>query len=278
MFKKIDWGQWALYLLAVVVVEVASIVLLWKAYPGKEMQIIGWVILVLVLGFSGYATYKSSEPDDVVRQVGIVGKVALALLGVAALYGHIAMSRELSTAREGYAEYQTREKFRQAQKDKDAAREVELKRADADQQLARARFEAAEAQKLRLLPPSLRQGQQQLRPKTVSPTPAPSPTGEEGAPVVAVVQPRAESAVREEWLSYFQTINLLQILFSVLGALGVSVARHWDRKGIAGVPDWLERVWHAGQSGQDYVRTHYPQQASRIESAFRQNMVPVGNL
>jgi hypothetical protein len=275
MFKKFDWGQWVLYLLAVVVVEVASVALLWKAYPGKEMKIIGWVILVLVLGFSGYATYKSSEPDDLVRQVGIIGKVVLALLGVAALYGHIAMSRELSTAREGYAEYQTREKFQQSQKDRDAAREIELKRADAEQQLARARLEAAETQKLRLLLPSQRQGQQQPKTKTLTPTPP--PPSEENVSIVAT-PPRAESAVREDWLSYFQAINLLQILFSVLGALGVSVARHWDRKGVAGVPDWLERVWQSGQSGQDYVRANYAQHAQRIEAALRPGMVPAGNL
>ncbi|MDN4634730.1 hypothetical protein QCD71_24810, partial [Sphingomonas sp. PsM26] len=81
--KKIDWSQWFLFIFGGVVVELISIYLRLKSYPGEEMRVMGWGILILVLGFSGYATYKANEPDKTVRQVGIAGKIILALLGVA---------------------------------------------------------------------------------------------------------------------------------------------------------------------------------------------------
>lgn len=272
--KKIDWGQWFLYGLGVVVVECVSIYLLWKAYPGEEMKLIGWAILILVLGFSGYATYKADEPDTTVRQVGIGGKVVLALLGVAALYGHIAMSRELSTSREGYAEYQGKVKFQEKIKADQAQREIELKRAEADQLAAQARLEAAEASKLRLLDWGQRRASAAPR-RTAT---ASSPLKAETEPTTAAIpEPKMESAVREEWMGFFQGINLLQILVAVLGALGVSVARHWDRKGIKGVPDWIERVWFSGVNGRHYVQANYSQYVPLLNAPQIPSGAELGN-
>lgn len=255
--KKIDWSQWFLYFLGVVVVECVSIYLLRKAYPGEEMKIIGWAILVLVLGFSGYATYKADEPDQTVRQVGIAVKVVLALLGVAALYGHIAMSRELSTSREGYAEFKDKIRFQEKIKSEQAQREIEIKRAEAEQMTAQARLEAAEAGRLRLLDPSQRRAIATTRRQSNAAVSGKSDA--EPSAGITIAEPRAESAVREEWLGWFQGINLLQILIAVIGALGVSVARHWDRKGLKGVPDWIERVWLSGVNGRQYIASNYSQ-------------------
>ncbi len=273
--KKIDWGQWFLYGLGVVVVECVSIYLLRKAYPGQEMKIIGWAILVLVLGFSGYATYKADEPDITVRQVGIGVKVVLALLGVAALYGHIAMSRELSTSREGYAEFQAKVKFQEKIKADRDQREIEKKRAEAEQMAAQARLETAETGKLRLLDPSQRRAVATT--KRQSPPAAQGKSDTESPVDVVIAEPKMESAVREEWLDYFQAINLLQILISVLGALGVSVARHWDRKGIRGVPDWIERVWFSGVNGRQYIQANYEQYVPLLNAPFNAQEPAMGN-
>lgn len=272
--KKIDWGQWFLYGLGVVVVECVSIYLLWKAYPGEEMRLIGWAILILVLGFSGYATYKADEPDTTVRQVGIGGKVVLALLGVAALYGHIAMSRELSTSREGYAEYQGKVKFQEKIKADQAQREIELKRAEADQLAAQARLETAEASKLRLLDWGQRRASAVPRRTATASSPLKVETETTAA---AIPEPKMESAVREEWMGFFQGINLLQILVAVLGALGVSVARHWDRKGIKGVPDWIERVWFSGVNGRQYVQANYSQYVPLLNAPQIPSGAELGN-
>ena len=270
--KKIDWSQWFLFVIGVVVVECISIYLLWKAYPGEEMRVMGWGILILVLGFSGYATYKANEPDNTVRQVGIGGKIILALLGVASLYGHSSMSRELSTAREGYAEYQKKTVFDEQVKNHAAQRDIELARAEGEKLTAQAKLEAAETGKLRLLPPSQRRatGNSVRRQPPAQPTPTlltSSLMTDETIGEIKTVTPRTEAAVRESWLDFFQRVNMLQILVSVLSALAVNVARHWDRVGIIGVPDWLERVWHSGPAGQQYVATNFPAHAQRMQAA-----------
>lgn len=264
--KKIDWSQWFLFLIGVVVGEAISIYLLWNAYPGREMKIMGWGILILVIGFSGYATLKADEPDNLVRQTGIVGKVILALLGVAALYGHSAMSRELSTAREGFTEFKQKTVFQQQVKDRDAQRNIELARAQSETMQAQARLESAQAQKLRLLDPSQRRmvgGGQRAAQPTPSPVSPFSPTETEAA---ATAEPKTETQVREDWLSYFQVVNMLQILIAVLSALAVTAVRHWDRVGVAGVPDWMERVYHSGQNGRQYVESNYPDHARQIQA------------
>lgn len=265
--KKIDWSQWFLFLIGVVVVEVISIYLLWNAYPGHEMKVMGWGILILVLGFSGYATYKADEPDKTVRQAGIVGKVILALLGVATLYGHSAMSRELSTAREGFTEFKQKTAFQQQVKDRDAQRNIELARAQSETMAAQARLESAQAQKLRLLDPSQRRivGGGSQRPAQPTPTPA-SAFGQTETEAVTTAEPKTETQVREEWLSFFQVVNMLQILIAVLSALAVTAVRHWDRVGLAGVPDWLERVYHSGANGRQYVESNYPDVARQIQA------------
>ncbi len=275
--KKIDWSQWFLYVLVVVVVECVSVYLLRKAYPGEEMRIIGWTLLVLVLGFSGYATYKADEPDQTVRQVGIVGKVALALLGVAALYGHIAMSRELSTSREGYKEFETKVKFQEKIKADHAQRLIEMKRAEADQMVAQARLEAAEASRLRLLDPSQRRATTTPPKRTTNNATTTEQAQTEVVADSAMPEPRTESAVREDWLTYFQNINLLQILIAVLGALGVTVVRHWDRKGIKGVPDWIERVWFSGVNGRQYVQSNYAQYVPLLNAPQMPSEAELGN-
>lgn len=283
--KKIDWSQWFLFVIGVVVVECISIYLLWKAYPGEEMRVMGWGILILVLGFSGYATYKANEPDNTVRQVGIAGKIILALLGVASLYGHSSMSRELSTAREGYSEYQKKTVFDEGVKNQEAQRKIELAKAESDKMIAQARLEAAETGKLRLLDPSQRRATGGGTRRQPTPTPTPAPVvltnslvvGETGGELKTVT-PRTEAAVRESWLDFFQRVNMLQILISVLSALAVNVARHWDRVGIIGVPDWLERVWHSGPAGQQYVTANFPAHAQRMQAAAGQhNQAYAGN-
>jgi len=220
--KKIDWSQWFLFVIGVVVVECISIYLLWKAYPGEEMRVMGWGILILVLGFSGYATYKANEPDNTVRQVGIGGKIILALLGVASLYGHSSMSRELSTAREGYSEYQKKTVFDEGVKNQDAQRKIELAKAESEKLTAQAKLEAAETGKLRLLDPSQRRatGSGTRRQPPAQPTPTPTlltnslVVGETNGEIKTVT-PRTEAAVRESWLDFFQRVNMLQILVSV---------------------------------------------------------------
>lgn len=278
--KKIDWSQWFLFVIGVVVVECISIYLLWKAYPGEEMRVMGWGILILVLGFSGYATYKANEPDNTVRQVGIAGKIILALLGVASLYGHSSMSRELSTSREGYAEYQKKMVFEEGVKNLDAQRKIELAKADSEKLTAQAKLETAETGKLRLLPLSQRRatgGGGTRRQPLAQPTPTPTVltnslvVGETGGEIKTIT-PRTEAAVRESWLDFFQRVNMLQILISVLSALAVNVARHWDRVGIVGVPDWIERVWHSGPAGQQYVATNFPAHAQRLQSGGGQQV------
>jgi cell division protein FtsL len=265
--KKIDWSQWFLFLIGVVVVEAIAIYLLWNAYPGHEMKVMGWGILILVIGFAGYATYKANEPDNLVRQTGIIGKVILALLGVASLYGHSAMSRELSTAREGFTEFKQKTAFQQQVKDRDAQRNIELARAQSETMAAQARLESAQAQKLRLLDPSQRRiisgGSQ--RPAQPTPTPA-SAFGQTETEAVTTAEPKTETQVREEWLSFFQVVNMLQILIAVLSALAVTAVRHWDRVGLAGVPDWLERVYHSGANGRQYVESNYPDVARQIQA------------
>lgn len=265
--KKIDWSQWFLFLIGVVVVEAISIYLLWNAYPGHEMKVMGWGILILVIGFAGYATYKANEPDNLVRQTGIVGKVILALLGVASLYGHSAMSRELSTAREGFTEFKQKTAFQQQVKDREAQRNIELARAQSETMQAQARLESAQAQKLRLLDPAQRRivGGGSQRPAQPTPTPA-STLGQTETEAVTTAEPKTETQVREEWLSYFQVVNMLQILIAVLSALAVTAVRHWDRVGLAGVPDWLERVYHSGANGRQYVESNYPDHARQIQA------------
>jgi len=265
--KKIDWSQWFLFLIGVVVVEAIAIYLLWNAYPGHEMKVMGWGILILVIGFAGYATYKANEPDNLVRQTGIVGKVILALLGVASLYGHSAMSRELSTAREGFTEFKQKTAFQQQVKDRDAQRNIELARAQSETMQAQARLESAQAQKLRLLDPSQRRivGGGNQRPAQPTPTPAIA-FGQTETEALTTAEPKTETQVREEWLSYFQVVNMLQILIAVLSALAVTAVRHWDRAGLAGVPDWLERVYHSGANGRQYVESNYPDVARQIQA------------
>jgi len=282
--KKIDWSQWFLFVIGVVVVECISIYLLWKAYPGEEMRVMGWGILILVLGFSGYATYKANEPDNTVRQVGIAGKIILALLGVASLYGHSSMSRELSTAREGYSEYQKKTVFDEQVKNQAAQRAIELARAESDKLASLARLETAETGKLRLLDPSQRRatGSGTRRQPAAQPTPTHltnSLMTDETNGEIKTVTPRTEAAVRESWLDFFQRVNMLQILVSVLSALAVNVARHWDRVGIIGVPDWLERVWHSGPAGQQYVTANFPAHAQRMQAsaAGQPNQAYAGN-
>ena len=281
--KKIDWSQWFLFVIGVVVVECISIYLLWKAYPGEEMRVMGWGILILVLGFSGYATYKADEPDNTVRQVGIAGKIILALLGVASLYGHSSMSRELSTAREGYAEYQKKTVFDEQVKNQAAQREIELAKVESERMTAQARLETAEAGKLRLLDPTQRRaaGNSVRRQSSavVQPTPTIMISNGLAVDTAATVTPKTEGFVRESWLDFFQRVNMLQILVSVLSALAVNVARHWDRAGIIGVPDWLERVWHSGPAGQQYVVTNFPAQAQRMQAAAagQSNQAYAGN-
>lgn len=267
--KKIDWSQWFLFLIGVVVVEGIAIYLLWNAYPGHEMKVMGWGILILVIGFAGYATYKANEPDNLVRQAGIVGKVVLALLGVASLYGHSAMSRELSTAREAFTEFKQKTDYQQRIKDRDAARDIDVARANSEAMKSQAELERAAALKLRLLDPS----QRRIVGGYVRPTPTPKQApivepegGTADAAAGAIATPRTESEVRESWLTWFQVVNFMQILVAVLSALAVSAVRHWDRVGLAGVPDWLERVYNSGRQGRQYVESNYPDYAAQIQA------------
>lgn len=266
--KKFDWTQWFLFLIGVVVLEGMILYLTIHAYPGVEMKVFMWGLFVMVVGFALYTTIKSNEPDDLLRQVGITCTAILTILGVASLYGHSSMARELSASREGYVEYQKKTVFDEQVKNQDAQRKIELAKAEGEKLIAQARLETAETGKLRLLPPSQRNVIRRQSPPVVQPTPSIIVSDGLAVDTAAIVTPKTESQVREDWLSYFQVVNMLQILFAVVGAAAVKYAKHWDKKGIIGVPDWIERVWHSGNAGQQHVRTHYPEYVQRIESAL----------
>ncbi len=285
MFKKIDWSQWYLFFIGVCVVEIVSVYLLWKAYPGEEMRIMGWAILILVLGIGAYSTVKASEPDEGIRQVGIVGKVVLALLGVLSLYGHSSMSRQLSTSREGYAERQKIQKDKSDAEDAAARRQIALSAARSQEMSSQAALEKEEARKLRLLAPSQREALKKNQPAggsgvsqsqapagevTFQPTPTPMTLAES----TALSNLKTQAEVREEWMFFFQVVNFLQILISVLIAAAVNWVRHWDKGGIIGVPDWIERIWASGENGRQYIRQSYPEYVSRLENAGAGGLEP----
>jgi hypothetical protein len=266
--KKIDWSQWFLFVIGVVVVECVSVYLLRKAYPGEEMKIMGWALLILVIGFSAYATWRADEPDNSVRQVGIATKCVLALLGVGGLYGHSAMSRELATSRAAKVEYKQQVSEREAVEKARTEREIALKQAEAEQLAAQARLENAQSQKLRLLPPSQRRAVHGQPSKPALPSQSAIPATSITTPSedqTTLAEPRLEATVREDWIDFFQVINFLQILIAVVGALAVSAVLHWDRHGIIGVPDWIERIWHSGANGQQYIRANYPDYVPMLE-------------
>ncbi len=268
-----------------------------KVYPELLELTVGCCVISIAV--SAYNHSLANEPDVLVRRVGLLGIVIIVLLDVGNIWGHVNVARDVSTVNAAEVEKRDREKWDAQLADADARRvkdlmatQAELNRSEADKAAAEARMLGSMGPQARLaylraksqkadrgsgsLSSSLvvtSEKKKDGESLTLDPKVA-DPTAIAGSPIKYKTEAEAKAA----WRGFFSTILILMLVASIGVTFGLTALRGWDKKGIVGVPDWLERVWHSSDAGKQYVRTHYPDHARRIESAIQLgSTVPVGN-
>lgn len=229
--KRRDIGNLLLYLFCVIGPIVAILYSTYHAFYSSFAVIV--IMMIITAGVSGVCTYYAGDAMPHVRHYCARLNLILGIIGCFNLYGHLAMSRQLSAAEENIAD-RRKEEDRADQRAK-AAAEIDIAKTNADAALLKAQAAASEAERRRLvqLPVSRRTDKLNNAPASpaAEPTPEPViPTLPEPAKKAAEVKPsETPEQVRAAWYWWFIIFSFVEACGAVIGGLGAKLNWAWDR-------------------------------------------------
>lgn len=170
------------------------------------------------------------------------------------LGGHWLLAREVAAAKQGVVERHTEEDREDARREKEHAREMETKRADADLIARETRRANAEAWRLSQLPRDQRQSALRPSPRAqMAPSDATSAQVAEmtaGAGKAEGEKPHrlTPEEVVEKWILFLTIMAFVDCFMSVGSGAVLGVVWEWD-KNQNGIPDHLEGQINAAVAG-----------------------------
>ncbi|MGE0131921.1 MAG: hypothetical protein AB7U82_27875 [Blastocatellales bacterium] len=233
--KNRNIGNLLMYFFCVVVVCGAIIYSTAHAFPSS--LVIVCLMMLITLGVAGTCTYFAGDAMKHVRVYCTRLNLILGIVGCLNLFGHLAMSRELSSAELGVAEKREEEE-RQLKLKQDAA-QIDIAKNNSEAQVLQAETALSTAERNRLihLPFSERQSLIKAKPKAAEgQQPASAPLKLEAAEVINAGNPKTAAImtpaqVRIAWSWWFIIFSFIEAAVSIVGGLGAKMTWAWDRDG-----------------------------------------------
>lgn len=249
---KFNWQSWIIFAVAVLIP--AGIVGSSNYGIFPEMRGTMIALLIVTVGAAALTHNMADEPDQTLRQFGLVAVVLLGFVLYANVVSHVSYQRELLASQVSVGELHAEEDRASALADQAVKRQLELSRAEA---------ERLKAQRSLLL--QLPTNQRRL-PAVPSQSAQPTP----GVAIVKPVQgPKATPAeVRDGWNPRLLWLLVIETGIAILGLLMLFAVRYWDGDGNQ-VPDWLQRV--AQQMTKTEFATAYPKPFARYGQVLYPN-------
>jgi hypothetical protein len=232
-----DWYKLIIFAFIVVGPAIVVGVSNYTAFPDSFG--LATVMLIVTVGVAGVFTWKSSDATPKIVRYCIVSDVIICAVLCANMAGHWILAREVSGAKQGTAERHSEEDREENRKTADLERQLALKKAEAELQLAQAKNAEAERRRLRQLPWEQRYATatvQQSQPAATVPTlePAPTPEAKAGKPRLN------EEQVRDKWWWFLTALAIAECAASVLAGGILIGVWEWDRNH-DGVDDKLQQ-------------------------------------
>src|SRR5262245_45431907 len=182
------------------------------------------VMLIVTVGVAGVFTWKSGDATPKIVRYCIISDVIICAVLCANMAGHWILAREVSGAKQGTAERHTEEDREEGRRKADAERQLALKKAEINLQLAQAKNAEAERRRLRQLPWEQRYSTAtvQQQPPVVIPTLGPQPIPEAGKPR------ETEQQVRDKWWWFLTALAIAECAASVLAGGILIGVWEWD--------------------------------------------------
>lgn len=257
--QKMKW--WALFIVVIGALDYMIYRSTDHAFPDLLELTVG--MMVLTGAFTSFTHANANEPDPLVRRFGLAGFLAVALLDVATLWGHVSLSRDLSAAKAGQVEKRENESWAERLKTSATEREVKRLAAESETYKSRAELEKAQTRKLQTLPPTLRS---QLATTLMRSQKGQGSTTAKDDPPPALLDPhikqegeatvyKTETQVKAEWRGFISKSTLFTVLIAVLFAAGMVAIKHWDSNS-NNIPDYVERIY---ERNPELCRELYPE-------------------
>jgi len=212
------------------------------------------LMLIVTVGVAAIFTWQSGNATNRIARYCIVADIIICVILCINLGGHWLLAREISAAKQGVEERHAEEdrelQRKKAETELEIARkeaDADLKKADADLQLASARAADAERKRLAKLP--IWQRRERLAPRAplspqaakaeaaVIPSPEPSATPEVKAALAPKLTPEQ---VREKWWWFLTALAFAECFASILAGAVLAGVWEWDRDH-DGIPDRTQR-------------------------------------
>lgn len=227
---KRNLGNLLLYVFCVIGPIVIIIYSTKHAFPSSLVIIAA--MMVITAGVAGVCTYFANDAMPYVRTYCTRLNLILGIVGCFNLYGHLAMSRELSSAEQNVAELHAEEDRQMKRKNEDA--QIEIAKKEAEARVLRAETGLSNAERARLihLPFSERHSLVRPRPaKAAEPEKqaSTSSTSPEENGVRSVETSITPAQVRESWSWWFIIFSFVEACVAVVGGLGIKVNWAWDQ-------------------------------------------------